>query len=807
MPEFDRESGSGRIYDFILFLRDAGWKVTFVSRHAIGPPDRYVRLLQESGVVALPAQGDDISQLIRSERFDLALLAFWKIGELYGPQLRELSPHTKVIADSVDVHFVRHARQAFMRPADGTRPGLLDVSAGYEFIRELNTYAAADISLTVSDKEADLLNGLLGDAANANVAPDSEDLALSPRPFAERTGLVFVGNFRHAPNVDAVRHLCRDIVPRLPAKVLEAHPLYIVGNAVNDDVREAVEGLPSVRLVGWVPRLTPYLEQARVAIVPLRYGAGTKRKLVQSLMMGTPSVSTTIGIEGLALEDGEHVLVADDPDQFAAAIVRLLKDEALWRRLVSNGRSHVLATHGREVARRQFSLVVETAMASTAERPRLPVGRADERRGEGERRYGELVERIRTVVDSILPKDAFVVVISKGDEALLQLGGRQGRHFPQTSDGAYAGHYPSDDAAAIAHLEALRERGAQYLLVPATGLWWLDHYQGFRLHLEQHHRLVCDRRDTCLVFALSEAAASGVRSDVSAAGLEPTAEATKAGGQDTFDVELRRPVLVPVPKRIARDRPERAESVLVLGVYLASKPNAVEDIVACLSESRRHRVRQKWIALGGDPPSAAVAAVTVDRVDTFTPKFHLVNNLLAREDLSRYQYVMLVDDDIVFPRGFVDRFVALQRHLGFGLAQPARTSRSFIDHPIVEQQRGSIARQTLFVEIGPVVSFHRSVFDLVFPFDLTSPMGWGYENVWSARLTSQGLTMGIIDAVPVDHSLRPPVAHYRWADADQGRTALLRKHDAPPIDECFRVLRVFTASEMADAKTSDQAIN
>jgi len=225
MPEFDRESGSKRVYDFILFFREAGWEVTFASRHTIGRPGRYVRLLEKAGVVVRPAQGDDISELVRYGGFDLALLAFWHIGELYTPLLRALSPRTKIVVDSVDLHFVRNARFTFVQPADGATPRLIEPSTGAEIVRELNAYAAADAVLAVSDDEARLVNSLLGDQANASVVPDGEDLRLSRRSFGARKGMMFVGNFRHAPNVDAIAYLCRDILPRLPKSVLKAHPL------------------------------------------------------------------------------------------------------------------------------------------------------------------------------------------------------------------------------------------------------------------------------------------------------------------------------------------------------------------------------------------------------------------------------------------------------------------------------------------------------------------------------------------------------------------------------------------------------
>jgi hypothetical protein len=118
---------------------------------------------------------------------------------------------------------------------------------------------------------------------------------------------------------------------------------------------------------------------------------------------------------------------------------------------------------------------------------------------------------------------------------------------------------------------------------------------------------------------------------------------------------------------------------------------------------------------------------------------------------------------------------------------------SHIDLPIVRHRAGA---PDAFVEQGPVVSFHRSVFDLVFPFDLTSPMGWGLENVWSLRASERGLKMGIIDAVPVDHSMRKPVANYSWREADRGRAALFATTDYRPNEECFKVVDIVGPDEL-----------
>jgi GT2 family glycosyltransferase len=117
-------------------------------------------------------------------------------------------------------------------------------------------------------------------------------------------------------------------------------------------------------------------------------------------------------------------------------------------------------------------------------------------------RYRRLVERIRGEVHKRVPPGATVMVVSRGDEELVELDGRPAWHFPQGTRGRYSGYHPKDSAEAISHLEELRERGGEYLLVPKTSFWWLDHYDAFAAHLSSRYAAVdCD--DACRLFALS----------------------------------------------------------------------------------------------------------------------------------------------------------------------------------------------------------------------------------------------------------------------------------------------------------------
>jgi GT2 family glycosyltransferase len=126
--------------------------------------------------------------------------------------------------------------------------------------------------------------------------------------------------------------------------------------------------------------------------------------------------------------------------------------------------------------------------------------------------YRQLRQRIRETVTARLPAGATVVVVSKGDDALLRFDSQpatlnpqpalKGWHFPQASDGSYANIYPADSAEAINHLEVLRAKGAGYMLIPKPAFWWLDHYADFKHHLDKHYRLAMNDEAACLIYDL-----------------------------------------------------------------------------------------------------------------------------------------------------------------------------------------------------------------------------------------------------------------------------------------------------------------
>jgi glycosyltransferase involved in cell wall biosynthesis len=135
--------------------------------------------------------------------------------------------------------------------------------------------------------------------------------------------------------------------------------------------------------------------------------------------------------------------------------------------------------------------------SSTLRRPRAYAAPTNQRG-----HYDELKQNIRQIVNANLPDQAKVLVVSKGDEELLQFEGRRGWHFPQTGKNVYAGYYPANSAEAIAHLEELRCHGADFLLFPQPAFWWLDHYADFKAHLKNRYGLLLQQEGACLIYDL-----------------------------------------------------------------------------------------------------------------------------------------------------------------------------------------------------------------------------------------------------------------------------------------------------------------
>ncbi|GAB0119616.1 hypothetical protein [Acidisoma sp. 7E03] len=228
--------------------------------------------------------------------------------------------------------------------------------------------------------------------------------------------------------------------------------------------------------------------------------------------------------------------------------------------------------------------------------------------------------------------------------------------------------------------------------------------------------------------------------------------------------------------------------VLVAGVYLADRPNTAAHIVYECAGARRVRATQRWVALApsgtGDCDLPGTVAIQRER----TPKFLLLNALTT--DAARFDWILLMDDDVELPPGFLDRFIAVAEACDFALCQPARTADSYIDHPIVMENPGVSARRTRFVEIGPVTAIRRDAAALILPVPEDCGMGWGLDYVWPQVMEEAGLKMGVVDATPIAHRMRRQVSGYGYDDAARAMFLLMARHRHLTREDAFQVLDV-----------------
>jgi len=228
-----------------------------------------------------------------------------------------------VAYDTVDLHYVRERRRADLGEGNPAKADALREL-------ELALIRASDTAIVITEPERQQVLAEVPDA-DVRLLPNANDVTAAVPPPEGRSGLLFVGGFQHTPNLDAAIVLVREIMPLVWRELPECK-LTIVGPHGPPEV----EALASrrVEVAGWVPDMTELLETSRLMVAPLRYGAGMKGKVTQSLAAGLPVVTTPVGAEGLSVTPGEHMLVADEPEPIAAEVVR---DDELWRRLSAAG--------------------------------------------------------------------------------------------------------------------------------------------------------------------------------------------------------------------------------------------------------------------------------------------------------------------------------------------------------------------------------------------------------------------------------------------------------------------------------------
>lgn len=355
----DQDSGSVRMQAMLELAVELGSKVTFVADN-LEYRQPYVGDLQSRGVeVLFHPYVRSIAELLeaRGAEFDVVIVARHYIAAKHLEAIRRFAPRALVAFDTVDLHFLRGERLAELEGSPAAK-----AAARASRDEELAVIRQADVTMVVSSIEVELLHRTVPEAKVLLLSNIHEPMA-GGRPLAEREGIVFIGGFQHPPNVDAVLWYAREVLPVVRQR-LPGVKTYIVGSKVPSTIRALAA--PDLVVTGYVPDVAPFFTGCRLSIAPLRYGAGVKGKVNLAMSYGMPVVATPAAVEGMHLVPGQGAMVAGDAGQFADAIERVYRDDALWQRLSAAGVENIRRHFSRAVAKQALRDLFDMAKATAA---------------------------------------------------------------------------------------------------------------------------------------------------------------------------------------------------------------------------------------------------------------------------------------------------------------------------------------------------------------------------------------------------------------------------------------------------------
>jgi len=351
VPMPDRDSGSLRMSQILKLLHRLGHRVTFVPDN-LAKIDPYRCELQKRGieVVHYPYVARVRDYLIsRGSEFDVVMLSRCKFAHKHMADVRLYAPQAHIIFDTVDLHFVREAGEARVTGD----PEMQQKASDTERL-ESELIDQSDETWTVSTSEQRLLQRKWPEKS-IQVISNIVDVPGSITPFTLRRDWLFIGSFQHTPNVDAVLFFVQSIYPLVRAHLPEAK-FYIIGDKAPPEVIALASD--NIVVTGLQRDAAPFFDSVKLSVAPLRFGAGVKGKINQSMAFGVPVVATSVAVDGTELRDREEILVADEPEDFAQALIELYESEDLWNRLSDNGLTKTRALYSADAARKKLEFLL-----------------------------------------------------------------------------------------------------------------------------------------------------------------------------------------------------------------------------------------------------------------------------------------------------------------------------------------------------------------------------------------------------------------------------------------------------------------
>lgn len=326
-PEPNSSAAGSRMMQLIQLFLNQNYKIVFASA---AQESEFSYTLENLGIECQPIllNSDTFNMFVRNINPTIVLFDRYISEEQFGWRVAENCPNALRILDTEDLHCLRYARQKAVKnqlPFEMTL--LLDESVS---LREIASIYRCDLSLIISDYEMEILEKVF--RVNNQLLfylPLCMDVITDWTSYQNRKDFIFIGNFWHEPNWDAVLQLKKMIWPKIASKLKDAK-LHIYGAYCSEKAFQLHHEKDRFLVWGRAEEALVEIAKVKVLVAPLRFGAGIKGKLLEAMSVGTPSVTTTIGNEGIASVSEWNGFVADDWEIFSDTAIELYQNEALW---------------------------------------------------------------------------------------------------------------------------------------------------------------------------------------------------------------------------------------------------------------------------------------------------------------------------------------------------------------------------------------------------------------------------------------------------------------------------------------------
>ena len=348
VPMPDRDSGSLRMFQILELLQQLGHRVIFIPDNLANIPP-YTGELQKRGIeVFYHPYIKKVRDYLISHGldFDAVVLSRCDFARKHLADVRLYAPQSRIIFDTVDLHSVRESRGAEL-----TDDLELRRKAQEKQRLEYDLIDQSDETWVVSNVEHQILKEKWP-AKSIEIVSNIVDVSGSATPFSLRRDFLFIGGFQHPPNTDAVLYFTEAIYPLVNEHLSDAK-FYIIGEKPPPEVVALAS--ENIIVTGLQTDVRPFFDSVKLSVAPLRFGAGVKGKINQSMAYGVPVIATSLAAEGMMLTDHEDILVAEAPEDFAHALVELYGSEELWNRLSENGIKQTMERYSVEAAQKRLS--------------------------------------------------------------------------------------------------------------------------------------------------------------------------------------------------------------------------------------------------------------------------------------------------------------------------------------------------------------------------------------------------------------------------------------------------------------------